>query len=242
VRAASSADAGSEEVGMSDLVQLSLGGFACSAGFVCLLLPQGAALPAAQNAVERMRGAAPPPPTGAPDALCLPLLVTRDAADAFAPTSPRALTLLQLAQRPPIDMGAAAVLPYDSLAKITGDEESLLGAAIIAEAGDDATGTAFAATLLASGSGAPGSYDVADAWLAVALSLRYAPYGARVFATRAALAANGVPLADLSARFPGAVSAADVAAEGAAAADSLRRAFTNADPRRRPEDMPPPAA
>ena len=239
MRAASSG-ADNEEVGISDLVQLSLGGFTCSSGFVCLLLPQGAALPVAQNAVERMRGAAPQPPTGAPDALCLPLLVTRDAADAFAPTSPRALTLLQLAQRPPIDMGAAAVLPYDSLAKITGDEESLLGAAIIAMAGDDASGTAFAATLLASGSdGAPGSYDTADAWLAVALSLRYAPYGARVFATRAALAASGVPLGDLAARFPGAVSAADVAAEGAAAADSLRRAFTNIP--RRPGDTPPPA-
>ena len=245
--AAAGGDGGSGEVGIGDLVQLSLGGFACAdEGFVALLVPPGAALPAAQNAVERLRGAAPPAPTGPPDALCLPLRVTRDAADGFSPTSPRALTLLQLAQTPPIDVGAAAVLPYDALAKLTGDEESLLGAAIVATAGDAAAaasgadGSAFAATLLAGGSsGVPGSYDTADAWLAVALALRYSPYGARLFATQAALAAAGVPLGELAARFPGAVSTADVAAEGAAAADSLRRAFINADPRR--PDAPPAA-
>ena len=245
--AAAGGDGGAAgEVGIGDLVQLSLGGFACAEGFVALLVPPGAALPAAQNAVERLRGAAPPAPTGPPDALCLPLRVTRDAADGFSPTSPRALTLLQLAQTPPIDMGAAAVLPYDALAKLTGDEESLLGAAIVATAGDAAAaasgadGSAFAATLLAGGSsGVPGSYDTADAWLAVALALRYSPYGARLFATQAALAAAGVPLGELAARFPGAVSAADVAAEGAAAADSLRRAFINADLRR--PDAPPAA-
>ena len=247
LRAASAGGSDAGEVGLGDLVQLTLGGFACSAGFVVLLLPPGSALPAAQNAVERLRGAPQPPPAGPPDALCLPLRVTRDAADGFSPTSPRALTLLQLAQTPPIDMGAAAVLPYDALAKLTGDEESLLGAAIVATAGDAAAAAsgggsgAFAATLLAGGSsGVPVSHDTADAWLAVALALRYSPYGARLFATQAALAAAGVPLGEIGARFPGAVSAADVAAEGAAAADSLRRAFIHADPKRRP-DTPPPA-
>ena len=249
LRTAAAASGGDvAEVGIGDLVQLTLGGFACSEGFVVLLLPPGAVLPAAQNAVERLRGAPQPPPAGPPDALCLPLRVTRDAADGFSPTSPRALTLLQLAQTPPIDMGAAAVLPYDALARLTGDEESLLGAAIVATAGDAAAAvsgadgdSAFAATLLAGGSsGVPVSHDTADAWLAVALALRYRPYGARLFATQAALAAAGVPLRELGTRFPGAVSAADVAAEGAAAADSLRRAFINADPRR--PDAPPPAA
>ncbi len=56
----------------------------------------------------------------------------------------------------------------------------------------------------------------------------YAPYGARLFAAPAALAASGVPLAECWSRFGAAVSAADVAAEGSAVTATLRRAFTAA--------------
>jgi hypothetical protein len=170
----------SDAVGLGDLVELQLGGFSCtSRGFAVLLSPKGLPLlPPAPNAVERLRGAAPPPPPPAPPgARALALAVTRDAADASAPCSVAALTLLQLAQAPPIDMGGA-LLPYDALARLTGAEEALLGAVIVAAPGDAAAPWpqpgAFEATLLAGGADAPGAFAVADAWTAVALALRCA--------------------------------------------------------------------
>jgi hypothetical protein len=268
-------------VGLGDLVELQLGGFCCSpGGFLALLTPKGVSLPPAQNLVERLRGAEPAggaDGAASADALLLALAVTRDTSDSDAPNSVAALTLLQLAQATPIDMGGAA-LPYDALAALTGDEEALLGAVIVAVAGDAAVPSAaamasgsvprgarrFEATLLAGGADTPGAYATGDAWLAVALALRcvrarraarrvtaspfapfvralnrasapaarrarsYAPYGARLFAAPAALAAAGVPLRECGARFGAAVSAADVAAQGSAVTDTLRRAFTAA--------------
>jgi hypothetical protein len=205
-RAASGADAAradddAEAVGLGDLVELELGGFCCApGGFLVLLTPKGVPLPPVQNLVERLRGAEPAPAAGAAaGAALLALAVTHDASDSDAPNSVAALTLLQLAQAPPIDMGGA-VLPYDALASLTGDEEALLGAVIVADAGAAAVPSAaaftvaaaaesggggagaaaspprgvrrFEATLLAGGADTPGAFALGDAWLAVALALR----------------------------------------------------------------------
>ncbi len=111
-------DATSEDaVSLGDLIELQLAGFCCSPhGFIALLTPRGVELPPSPNLVERLRGAVPASPAPPPDApsLALALRMTRDPADADAPNSVAALTLLQLTQSPPIDMGGV-LFPYDAL-------------------------------------------------------------------------------------------------------------------------------
>ena len=81
--------------------------------------------------------------------------------DASAVDSVEALTLLQLVQTPPIDMGSR--LPYEALAQITGSEETLLSAVVLLVP-DPAASPAppFAATLLG---GVPGAETTAS-WVA----------------------------------------------------------------------------
>jgi len=66
-----------------------------------------------------------------------------------------------------------------------------------------------------------------DAWLALALFLRYQPYGARLFATGEALAACP-PLARARPLYPSLVTAAEVREQGRGASDGLLRAFAKA--------------
>ena len=80
------------------------------------------------------------------DVQALAVLVT-DGTDTAVAESPEALTLLQLVQAPPIDMGS--ILRYEALSDLTGIRDTpLLGAVIVAQAGKDAAAP-FAATLLA---------------------------------------------------------------------------------------------
>jgi hypothetical protein len=169
--------------------------------------------------VEQLRGVQPddmaPPPR------LLPLRVTASAADTSAPNSAEALTLLLLAQRPPCDL--ATLLPVEALCTAVGAsleaDPPVLGALVLTCARDGA----FGAQLLAS-DGLSGCVE--DAWLAVALYLRYAALGARLFASGDCASLS---LAEAHTRFPQLVAAAEVRAEGSAAGAALRRAFARSD-------------
>ena len=69
-----------------------------------------------------------------------------------------------------------------------------------------------------------------DAWLAVALALRYLPYGCRLFADVTLSDTSPPPLllGDIATEFPLAMPRRAVASEGAAAVSNLRRAFRDA--------------
>lgn len=171
----------------------------------------------------------------------LPLAGTDDAGDASAPTSPRALCLLLLAQarllrrrpslahrlshhpsqqRPPVD--ASSALPYDALPRLVGgDEAAVLGAVVLGTGGGGR-----GASLLASSSSSPlAPVTVDDDWLALALALRYGPLGCRLFVEAGAWAARSFDATLLAERFPTAVAADAVAAAGASAGELLREAF-----------------
>ena len=210
----------------SSLVALELAGFSCSPdGFAALLRCSG----------DRED--------------LLPLRVTEGRDDASSPSSPRALTLLLLSQRPVCDLGTPQLFPPEALARLLataaaaaaadGDAAAADGAAAAADvaAYDDAvlnalvvtsgqeSAAGFSAQLLASSGDAPHSAVVDDAWLAVALWLRYAPFGARLFATSDALASGAVSKAEALARWPQYVSVETVREEGAAALAALRNAL-----------------
>ena len=186
-----------EEVGIDDLVELEIGGVSVSPrGFVALLVPKGSAgsIPRAPNPVEELRRAEPRVPLGSlRTAQTLPLLISNRPEDREGAASEWAQAMLQLTQDPPIDMGIQ--LPYGALDELTGAEGSILGAVFLGEARWDETGTryVFESTLLAGKDLDQSTYDLRggeeEAWRALALALRYAPYGCRLFATRKALAA-----------------------------------------------------
>ena len=189
--------AAEEEVGIDDLVELEIGGVSVSPrGFVALLVPKGSAgsIPRAPNPVEELRRAEPRVPLGSlRTAQTLPLLISNRPEDRDGAASEWAQAMLQLTQDPPIDMGIQ--LPYGALDELTGVEGSILSAVFIGEARwDEETGTRFAfeSTLLAGKDLDQSTYDLRggedEAWRALALALRYAPYGCRMFATKKALA------------------------------------------------------
>jgi len=211
------------------LTPLELSAFACTPeGFTVLLGPRGTPLPRAANLVEHLRGAAPadePPPDGR----LLPLLVT-SASDSSAPDSPQALTLLLLAQSPPCDLASAALLPPDALHRALSAggascaDDARLSAVVVTSS--PIGGAVFSCQLFSSEDGsAPALLE--DAWLALALFLRYQPYGARLFATGEALAACP-PLARARPLYPSLVTAAEVREQGRGASDGLLRAFAKA--------------
>ena len=186
-----------EEVGIDDLVELEIGGVSVSPrGFVALLVPKGSAgsIPRAPNPVEELRRAEPRVPLGSlRTAQTLPLLISNRPEDRDGAASEWAQAMLQLTQDPPIDMGIQ--LPYGALDELTGVEGSILSPVFIGEARwDEETGTRFAfeSTLLAGKDLDQSTYDLRggedEAWRALALALRYAPYGCRMFATKKALA------------------------------------------------------
>ena len=185
-----------EEVGIDDLVELEIGAVSVSPrGFVALLVPKGSAgsIPRAPNPVEELRRAEPRVPLGSlRTAQTLPLLISNRPEDREGAASEWAQAMLQLTQDPPIDMGIQ--LPYGALDELTGAEGSILGAVFLGEARWDDTGTryVFESTLLAGKDLDQSTYDlrggVDEAWRALALALRYAPYGCRIFATKKALA------------------------------------------------------
>ena len=191
------AAAAEEEVGIDDLVELEIGGVSVSPrGFVALLVPKGSAgsIPRAPNPVEELRRAEPRVPLGSlRTAQTLPLLISNRPEDREGAASEWAQAMLQLTQDPPIDMGIQ--LPYGALDELTGAEGSILGAVFLGEARWDETGTryVFESTLLAGKDLDQSTYALRggedEAWRALALALRYAPYGCRLFATRKALAA-----------------------------------------------------
>ena len=185
-----------EEVGIDDLVELEIGAVSVSPrGFVALLVPKGSAgsIPPAPNPVEELRRAEPRVPLGSlRTAQTLPLLISNRPEDREGAASEWAQAMLQLTQDPPIDMGIQ--LPYGALDELTGAEGSILGAVFLGEARWDDTGTryVFESTLLAGKDLDQSTYDLRggedEAWRALALALRYAPYGCRIFATKKALA------------------------------------------------------
>lgn len=185
-----------EEVGIDDLVEMEIGGVSVSPrGFVALLVPKGSAgsIPRAPNPVEELRRAEPRVPLGSlRTAQTLPLLISNRPEDREGAASEWAQAMLQLTQDPPIDMGIQ--LPYGALDELTGAEGSILGAVFLGEARWDDTGTryVFESTLLAGKDLDQSTYDLRggedEAWRALALALRYAPYGCRIFATKKALA------------------------------------------------------
>ena len=186
-----------EEVGIDDLVELEIGGVSVSPrGFVALLVPKGSAgsIPRAPNPVEELRRAEPRVPLGSlRTAQTLPVLISNRPEDRDGAASEWAQAMLQLTQDPPIDMGIQ--LPYGALDELTGVEGSILSAVFIGEARRDeetGTGYAFESTLLAGKDLDQSTYDLRggedEAWRALALALRYAPYGCRMFATKKALA------------------------------------------------------
>lgn len=185
-----------EEVGIDDLVELEIGAVSVSPrGFVALLVPKGSAgsIPRAPNPVEELRRAEPRVPLGSlRTAQTLPLLISKRPEDREGAASEWAQAMLQLTQDPPIDMGIQ--LPYGALDELTGAEGSILGAVFLGEARWDDTGTryVFESTLLAGKDLDQSTYDLRggedEAWRALALALRYAPYGCRIFATKKALA------------------------------------------------------
>ena len=193
-------DEDEEEVGMDDLVELEMGGVSVSPrGFVALLVPKGSSgsIPRAPNPVEELRDAEPavaPGPLRV--AQTLPLLISNRPEDRDGAVSEWAQAMLQLTQDPPIDMGIQ--LPYSALDELTGNEGSILGAVFLGEVGfagegdEDAASYKFESTLLAGKEFDQSTYDLRggqeEAWRALALALRYAPYGCRIFATRKALA------------------------------------------------------
>ena len=222
-------------LGVGDLVVLQLAGVSCAPdGFHALLAPSGVVLPRAPNAVELLRNAAPPGDTPHPGARVLGVRVTAAPSDAFSPSSPRALTLLQLAQSPPCDL--ATVLPFSALADATATHESdemLLGGVVLLSVAP------FNATLLAGNeAGVSGAHAVSDAWLAVALALRYRAYGARLFASQELLERDGCELSRLRERFPQAVDSAYVRAQGAAVTRNLAAAALTAATREEDQDTP----
>lgn len=225
----------------SDLVELQLAGFACCpAGFVAVVAPRGTQLPPAHSKIEVLRGVEP---ASFPASRLLAVTVSRDERDRDAPTSPSALTLLQLAQQPAIDLGT--VLSITALQAACGvPDGSLLGVVVLREDAvrlkEEAVGVASAgvgvppsetnaaATLFASaaeGAGAPATGLAKDGFTALALYLRYASLGARLFAPASLLSNGGFDASELATRYPAFVAAVDVAAQGAAAAALLRRAF-----------------
>ena len=187
-----------EEVGMDDLVELEMGGVSVSPrGFVALLVPKGSSgsIPRAPNPVEELRDAEPAVPLGPLRvAQTLPLLISNRPEDRDGAVSEWAQAMLQLTQDPPIDMGIQ--LPYSALDELTGNEGSILGAVFLGEVGFEGDGDAasykFESTLLAGKEFDQSTYDLRggqeEAWRALALALRYASYGCRIFATRKALA------------------------------------------------------
>ena len=191
-------DEDEEEVGMDDLVELEMGGVSVSPrGFVALLVPKGSSgsIPRAPNPVEELRDAEPAVPLGPLRvAQTLPLLISNRPEDRDGAVSEWAQAMLQLTQDPPIDMGIQ--LPYSALDELTGNEGSILGAVFLGEVGFEGDGDAasykFESTLLAGKEFDQSTYDLRggqeEAWRALALALRYAPYGCRIFATRKALA------------------------------------------------------
>jgi hypothetical protein len=110
----------------------------------------------------------------------------------------------------------------DALQKLTGGgPDSLLGAAVVSSS---APGS-FCATLLC---GSDSSVETSDAWLFLALALRYSPYGCRMFATSAAVEEHGISGFSVVAAFPGFVHVGDVRRQGAGASAILGRAFADA--------------
>ena len=225
-------DEDEEEVGMDDLVELEMGGVSVSPrGFVALLVPKGSSgsIPRAPNPVEELRDAEPAVPLGPLRvAQTLPLLISNRPEDRDGAVSEWAQAMLQLTQDPPIDMGIQ--LPYSALDELTGNEGSILGAVFLGEVGFEGDGDAasykFASTLLAGKEFDQSTYDLRggqeEAWRALALALRYAPYGCRIFATRKALA--GVDANAFGAAGDGGDSSIGAAVTGLAFGD-LRAAF-----------------
>ena len=207
-------------------------------GFVVLLTRKGTPMVTAplQTPVERLRGVSAPQQAGTSPVLSL--LMT-SGVDTEAVGSVEALTLLQLAQQPSIDMGIK--LPYDALAKLTGNEDAVLGAVVINPPGDSSVGSGavFTFTLLTALAG--GVFTITDAWTAVALALRYESLGCRIFIEDFHF---DVAAVDSAVAFPLALSRASAAAEGASAMEGLRRAFGTAQPADDDDDDrgPPPAA
>jgi hypothetical protein len=127
--------------------EMEIAGFSISpTGFLVLLAPIGATVPKGLNRVEELRGVTPEGNTeSGADSKALAMLMTHGT-DTDTANSVEALTLLQLAQDPPIDMGT--ILPYEALYDIIGKPEAILGAVIIVTAGSEPT-SSFKATLLA---------------------------------------------------------------------------------------------
>ena len=158
-------------------------------------------------------------------------------ADRSAPSSPKALTLLLLSQQPVCDLAPAELFPPDTLASLFTSEESeegsaeppsLLAALVITEVG--ASMPYVSAQIFAEG--ASSTPIVSDAWLALALALRYKPFGARLFITGGCLAHgahHALRVSDARKHFPLLVTAAEVREQGNAAFDALRRAFPTKD-------------
>jgi hypothetical protein len=199
-----SADDDDDTVSVSDLVEMEVAGVSVSdAGFALVLTQAGWKdhLPRARDEIESMRIDAPADPASRLPAdvasrPVLALLLTTSDDDVDGARSEHAQTTLQLLQTPPIDMGIQ--LPYDALDDVTGMSGAVLGAVLVGKAtfadgsdDDDDGSFVFESTLLAGKEFEQNSYDVvggaAEAWKATALALRYAPYGARIFATRGAL-------------------------------------------------------
>lgn len=190
-----------DAVSVNDLIEMEIGGVSVSdEGFVALLVPKGCrdAVPRAPNPVEAMRGVdtSMDIPEDVAEQRVLPVLLTQST-DTEGAVSEWAQTMLQLLQTPPIDMGI--LLPYTALDDLTKMEGSVLGAVLIGEAAfkdaaSDESATreySFASTLLAGKEFEQQAFDVvggpAEAWRALALALRYSPYGARIFVTEGAL-------------------------------------------------------
>jgi len=237
MRCTSSSSSGDEfssegPVSLSDTAEMEIAGFSISPhGFLVLLSPLGATVPKGLSRVEELRGLTPDVETCA-DEKALAVLVT-DGTDTSTAESTEALTLLQLAQYPPIDMGTC--LPYEALYNVTGKDDAVLGAVIIVAAGSG-PGSSFKATLLAGNTETSGSWDVypqgqsiaKTAWETMGLLLRYSPYGAKLFVTRELLQLRGLPLSDLVATYPLMISRETVLQQGASVMQNLNNALREA--------------
>ena len=189
-------------------------------GFHILLVTKDASIPEAPNPVQVMRGLETQTDDDDDDdgGRCLPVLLTLEDKDAVS--SRRGLSIMQLLQAPPIDLGIE--LKYELLDEITDNPGSTVGAVLIGAATD----TEFSATILAGKDFDQSAYDREGdhdaAFEAMALALRYAPYGARIFATAKSLSESSIAVRDMRKVFPTLQTTAEARAIDAAATARIR--------------------